>query len=152
MKFATGFFSGIVMSIILFTVYESAFAEVYKWVDKDGKTVYSQSKPSGDVKYETVSSPADVDSARALKKLRDDKIRAQKLMRERERVQSAQRQKKAKSEERQKNCDLARENLASLQPPRISVKLPDGSFTRMSEEERQSRIKQAQAKIQEWCE
>ena len=140
------------MFIILSLVYEPASAEVYKWVDKDGKTVYSQSKPSGNVKYETVGPPADVDSARALKQLRDDKIRSQKYMQERERAQSEREQKKTKSSEREKNCNLARENLASLQPPRISVKLPDGSFTRMSEEERQSRIKQAQAKIQEWCE
>lgn len=152
MKYINGIYSQVVLIIVLLLAYSVAFGDVYKWVDKDGNTVYSQDPPAGNVEYESVGTPAKVDSAAALKRLRDDKIRAQKLRRERMEKQSENRKSMSEVEDRDKNCHLAREKLEGLQRPRISVQQADGGFARMSEEERQKQIKEAQAKVREWCE
>lgn len=151
MKYINSIYSRVAMIVILSLVHPWSFAEVYKWVDKDGNTVYSQSKPAGSVKYETVGTPSKVDSARALKKLRDDKIKSQKYLRQRLEKQSKKRKSAEDIENSKKNCDQARESLAGLQRPRISIPQPDGSYVRLSEEERQKQIRKAQEQIREWC-
>ena len=142
--------------VALFTLFSlsipAPFADVYKWVDKNGQTVYSQNPPPGNVDFEEIGKPAKVDSARALKKLRDDKIKADKLRRERLREEADRKKTREQKAEVKKNCKIARGKLASLQRPRAKILQPDGSRIRLPEEERQRQIKEAEAKIKEWCE
>ena len=93
-----------------------------------------------------------MDSARALKKLRDDKIKADKMLRERLREEADQKKTREQEEEVKKNCKIAKGKLASLQRPRAKILQSDGSRIRLPEEERQRQIKEAEAKIKEWCE
>lgn len=145
-------FTALVASFTLFSLSIPApFAAVYKWVDENGQTVYSQNPPSGDVEYEEIGAPPKVDSARALKELRDDKIKADKLRRERLRVETDRKKTREEEANVKKNCKIARGKLASLQRPRAKILQPDGSRIRLPEEERQRQIKEAEAKIKEWC-
>lgn len=142
--------------VALFTLFylpvSGTYAAVYKWVDENGLTVYSQSPPPGDVEYEELdAAPPKVDSATALKKLRADKIKADKLRRERLEKQAEKEKVRKEEEEVKKNCEMARGKLASLQRPRAKRLQPDGSRIRLTEEERQRQIKEAEAKIKEWC-
>ena len=41
----------------------SAEARMYKWVDEEGNTHYTQSPPPGDIEPETLKLPADIDPA-----------------------------------------------------------------------------------------
>ena len=146
-------FTALVAVFTLFFLFDSAtFAAVYKWVDKNGQTVYSQNPPPGDVEFEEIGAPPKVDSARALKKLRDDKIKADKMRRERLREEADQKKTREQEKEVKKNCKIAKGKLASLQRPRAKILQPDGSRIRLPEEERQRQIKEAEAKIKEWCE
>jgi len=151
MKRNTGFFSTVVLFTTIFCTVPAVFAAVYKWVDENGETIYSQSRPPGEVKYEEVGKPGKVDSARALKDLRDEKIKADKLRRDRMQKQAEQKKTKEELADVKKNCEMARGKLASLQRPRAKILQPDGSRIRLNEEERQRQIKDAEGKIHEWC-
>ena len=141
--------------VVLFTfticIVNVVSATVFKWVDANGETIYSQEPPPGNVKYEEVDTPGKVDSARALKKLRDEKIKADKLRRDRLAKQAERKKTKEEQANVKKNCKLAKGKLASLQRPRAKILQPDGSRIRLNEEERQKQIKEAEAKIHEWC-
>ena len=151
MKPGYNFFVIAALVTILFFSNSLVQADIYKWVDEDGNTVYSQSPPTSDVEYERVSSPSKVDSARALKDLRDDKIKADKLRRERLSKDAERKKAQEAIALQEENCEIAQGKLASLQRPRAKILQPDGSRIRLNEEERQRQIKEAEAKIQEWC-
>jgi hypothetical protein len=126
-------------------------ATMYKWVDENGNTIYSENRPGGNYEVEIVQPPAKVDSAKALKDLRDSKNRANKMSSERD---GRQQEKETAAQEvatQKKNCDIAHAKVASLQQPRAKISQPDGSRIRLDEEERQRQIVQANAKVQEWC-
>jgi hypothetical protein len=151
MKRKTGFFIYMTLFTTLSFSVPVAFAAVYKWVDENGQTTYSQNPPPGNVEYEEIGTPGKVDSARALKKLRDDKIKADKLRRQRLEKQADLKKSREEVSVQKENCDMARGKLASLQRPRAKILQPDGSRIRLNEEERQRQIKEAEDKLHEWC-
>lgn len=130
-----------------------ASAEMYKWVDADGNTHYTQSPPMGDVSVETIKPPpsrVDTEAAKkaiemqkkTLDKIRDDRI-------------SAEEEKEKKEEEilaKQQKCKQAKKRLTSYQQrPRVSIENPDGTTRIMSEDERQSEINISKDNIKTFC-
>ena len=134
---------------ILFCI--AASAEMYKWVDEDGNTHYSQSPPVSDVEVETIKPPPTIDIDAANKALEEQKKKADKL--KDERLTAKEEKKKAEEEtaQKQKECDMAKKRLASYQRPRVNVKNPDGSLRVIEEEERQAEIKKSKEYIEKAC-
>ena len=130
-----------------------AQAEVYRWVDENGGVHFSQRPPQqGDYQEQKlrVAPPADPEAARA----RVDKlIERQKNAEEAKRQHQKEAAEAAKKREiQQQNCNKARQHLDGLLArPRVLMRNPDGTMTRLSEEERQARIAETRKRIEEFC-
>jgi uncharacterized protein DUF4124 len=137
-------FTGIFFSL-------SINAEMYKWVDKDGNTHYSQSPPVDNATVEIIKPPGRVDTESAIKTLNKQKQTADELREDR--ITAKENKQKAEEEalEKQKRCEQAKKRLASYQRPRVQIKNEDGSQSLMPEEERQAQIKKSQAYVDEAC-
>lgn len=126
--------------------------QFYKWVDKDGNTVYSRSPPPSDAKAKIVKTPpAPVDHTKAVQTMQEQIKRADE--------QLAADQKKAKEEQKareeqkleQENCRRARTRVASYSVPRGRIIHPDGSQTRPDEKTRLKILAQAKKSVKKWC-
>lgn len=128
-----------------------ANAEMYKWVDEDGNTHYSQSPPVDNGTVEVIKPPSKVDTKSAIKELKEQEKTADKLRDDR--ISAKEKERKAEEEDlaKQKKCEQAKKRLASYQRPRVQVKNEDGSRSLLPEEERQAEIKKSQAYVDEVC-
>jgi chromosome segregation ATPase len=128
-------------------------AEIYSWKDENGVVIYSQTPPpdtnAEQVKLKDQSTPSSASPQTRLDRLR------QRLEDSREDRELAKKEKKELHKKNQilkKNCQTARANLKKLEGlGKRLLRTPDGEYLRLTEEERQSRIKQAKQQIKENC-
>ncbi|MCB1859509.1 MAG: DUF4124 domain-containing protein [Gammaproteobacteria bacterium] len=133
----------------------AALAGTYRWVDKDGVTVYSQTPPPPGVEATTVKAPpappknSGEDSLDSLKQQyqsfqdRED-IRKERMIEQQEDQELQQK--------REHNCQAAKHNLAILQgPARSLIQTPDGEYQRIDEETRSQQIEEANKMIDQYC-
>ena len=127
-------------------------AKMYKWVDENGVTQYTQyPPPEQGIEVETIKPPPPVNTEAAQKELQDleNKIDSAKDARnssEEEAVKSEQDQ-----AQKQAECNKAKARLASYQRPRVNKVLPDGTRVRIPEEERLSEIEKSKELIKKAC-
>jgi hypothetical protein len=140
--------------IVILSFQSAAYADVYKWIDENGQTNFSQQAPidrESDViktRSGTVVTPAQSQQA-------VDQIIKQQTADAKAKDEAAiTRQKEiAKSEVKSKNCDIAKSNLANYQNnPNGRTQNSDGEYIRIDEIERQNKIKQLNQDIQPHCE
>lgn len=131
----------------------AADARMYRWVDENGTTVYSQSPPASgeaaEVKINTSTSTPRKQPATDVATQSSDPSQesAGKPANGPSKEEIAE-SNKIKSE----NCAAAQHNLnlyTSL--GNKLVKTPDGLYKRLTEEERQQKIEQSKAQISEFC-
>jgi hypothetical protein len=140
----------IMISIILALTTTVAAAAMYKWTDADGSTQYGQYPPAG-VQAERVK----VSPLPAAQPAPSPQQRLQEL--EQQQQKQAEKEAEATTEKQtaetiKKNCEIAKKNLANLHMGGHRLtRLPDGSYTRLREEERLSRIAEAEKHIKEYC-
>jgi len=139
-------------SIILALTTTAVGAAMYKWTDADGSTQYGQYPPAG-VQAEHIkaapqpASPAQV-GASPQQRLKELEQQQQKQTEKEAEAATA----KQEAETKRKNCEIAKKNLAGLQVGGHRLtRLPDGSYTRLSEEQRLSRVAEAEKNIKEYC-
>lgn len=131
-----------------------AQAAMYKWVDENGVTHYSQFPPPGRELQTVVPPPppaADPEGAQQrLEGLLQRQDESRKATAE---AAEKQDQAAAEAERRKQNCATARTNLeklTNLGHRRLTG--PDGTAYYPTEEERQQHIAEAQKQIEEYCE
>ena len=130
-------------------------AEVYRWVDENGVTIYSQTPPPGQVEADTITTPPppSADSNETWENLN----RQWQEMQDREDARKDQEEQAAKDqasqEARRRNCEAARHNLDGLAEGRfrMRIKEPDGGYRVLPAEERQAKIEKAQEMIRKNC-
>ncbi|MCY1295670.1 hypothetical protein D9M68_197940 [compost metagenome] len=140
---------------LLLALSTSAMAsQVYKWVDAQGVTHFGAQPPEG---QQATSVNTSVPKPRpSLPRLDSEQpepspptstpVGDQKAIDEKVKADVA-----TQEAERRKYCETVRTNLAQLQNnPRLRAEV-DGEMRRLSEEERQSRIKDAEKAISENC-
>ena len=140
------------ISIILALTTTAAGAAMYKWTDADGSTQYGQYPPAGVAAERIKVSPQPASQPQPA-------LSPQQRLKELEEQQQKQTEQEAKAagekqkaETIKKNCEIAKKNLSGLQVGGHRLtRLPDGSYTRLSEEERLSRITEAEKHIKEYC-
>ncbi len=129
-------------------------AEVYKWVDNDGKTNYTQLPPPPGYEWEAVqeaASPA-AKPAPLAPPATELQERYEEEQKDRENDAAVAGQEKKNTDIRKLNCDAATRNRASLELGGNRLyKTADGEYLRLSEEERQQRIDQAKEQIKKYC-
>ncbi len=126
-------------------------AEIYKWVDDDGKTNYTQLPPPPGYESETVReaySPA-VAPAPTATELQE---RYEEEQKDRENDAAVAGQERKNEDIRKLNCDAATRNRAALELGGNRLyQTADGEYLRLTEEERQQRIDQAKEQIKKYC-
>ena len=126
-------------------------AEMYKWVDEDGNTHYTQSPPPGGIQGETIKPPPRINPEHANKQLENRKKLLNNLQSERNKSKQAEMKKKQEEEQKKANCEQARAHFASMERPRVNQIAEDGTRTVMPEEQRLADLKAAREKVQEYC-
>jgi hypothetical protein len=129
-------------------------ADVYKWVDSSNQVQYTQAPPPAGVEFTRIGSkstptqsPAEAGSGL------EERIKASE-------EQKQQKEKAANTAEQQaeiarisrQNCITARNNLEQLgRSGQIRYRTGEGEVLRLSEEDRQKRIEEAQGQVKEFC-
>jgi isopropylmalate/homocitrate/citramalate synthase len=127
-------------------------AETYRWVNEEGVVTYSQSPPP-DVKAETVEIKSNPPSSAGSSKKRLEELR-QGLADRKEDRELKKAQKKEQQEiaaENKKNCATARKNLEQLTALANRLYKTGDNYVRLTEEERQQKMKEAREQIKEYC-
>lgn len=139
---------------LIFFIIGPASAGMYRWVDENGGTVYSQIPPSSGevvrIKPRPAPDMADQEAARErLKAAMEQSFDAEE---EKKQMQEEQAKRAEQQAKRAENCKAARHNLETLQNlgPRM-VRNPDGRYLRLSEDEVELKIHKAQQQVNENC-
>lgn len=131
-----------------------AVAAVYKWIDEDGNTVYSQIPPPKQREHSKVAPPPPpaVDPATAQRQLQEMQQRLEDSREDRELTAEKQDQEQAQRKARETRCAQARNNLRILQQ-RARQLINDGSgdYRRLSEEEKATKIARYQEVVKKDC-
>ncbi len=131
----------------------TAQAAMYRWVDENGVTQYSQTPPPAQDADKLKPPPPPAESPQEARRRLD--LQLQQIDDRREDRELADEERRRKEEERRiarKNCDSARTNLENLQSAsRRLVRMHDGSYKRLTEEERQERMQKAREQIETNC-
>ncbi len=135
----------------LLTASAATAEKVYKWVDEQGITHYSQTPPPGVAAEPVAVSTGGGDDA-ALERYRrilsPPKAEAPDGKAKEGGIEPAK-----KAEARARNCKLARERLAVLTSrSRILMLQPDGTSVRLTEKERQAEIERMKTIVAANCE
>ncbi len=129
----------------------SATADVYKWVDDNGKVHYSD-RPLGDESTAMAIRSQPTDNARitAEKQARIERLAAENEEQTRAAEDAAR---DAENEaRREENCRRAREAFASLQnAERLYIPLEDGGRQYLDDQQVQDRRDRASKDVDEWC-
>ena len=140
--------------LLLVSLFPSAsLAQVYKWVDDEGKVHYGQNRPHGGQAKAMELRPAPVsrdDASLELEKLR---LKAG-LGSDNQEQQETQQQAAAEVPEavRKENCRIARDNFAALLQKRRIVRTDEnGNLIRLDDNEKAARLEQAKQQITKFC-
>ncbi|OGT74970.1 MAG: hypothetical protein A2W76_00380 [Gammaproteobacteria bacterium RIFCSPLOWO2_12_47_11] len=144
----------ILMVILLsgmITITFDARAQMYKWVDAEGNTHYTQQLPPDGVEYETKKPPPSVNTEEAVDSFQKMQDEERKSRESKEKSGQEAAIKEQDQAELQKKCDSLRLRINSLQRPRITTTDENGNRARMPEEERLKSIEEAEKKLAEHC-
>ena len=142
-------------SLLLFALFfvAGARAEIYRWVDENGVTVYSR-RPPANAEAQTVKEPPPpaADPEAAQQELDGELQQMDDYLEDREMVQEQRGKEKATKQLSAANCRKARDNLENLDAAsRRLIRMPDGSYVRLTEEQRQEYMVKARTGIEEFC-
>jgi len=137
------------------TLMEQACAGMYRWVDDQGKVVYSQQPPPDGRDSRVIAPPPPPaekaeDAANATREL-NRKLDA--IAEERRKAQDEKRKARAERKQREERCAAARKDLKTLNenPPQTLYHTSDGQWKRFTPEERAERLKMLNKAIEENC-
>ena len=131
-----------------------AAKDVYKWVNDAGEVQYTQMPPpQGTEVVEVKPPPAPADSPAAINSGLEEQVEAMdERMQDRETAAKKSALEAEIERVSKQNCETARKNLAELQQGGIKrYQTGDGKVIRLTEEDRQQRIAEANGQIQEFC-
>ena len=133
----------------------AAPAEIYKWVDAEGKVHYGEKSPNKTTgkAVETIKIKNDVgasDAQRASDAIKKKSKSLDESRKKRKGDQAKMKKKKAKEKLVKKTCEAAKKLLAGYQMPRVALVEGD-EYTWLNEEQQQAKIKQTKALIKKVC-
>ena len=141
-----------VLTFLALLLCSAAYATtVYKW-NEDGKIIYSQTPPPPGVEFEVV---IEKDFGKTTNVATAGSASSGSTFEERQEQRQQEKTQKQLIEEsnriKQENCAIAKQNMESL-TSRGQVTLKDGDlYRKLTEEERQEKIKETQAQVDEFC-
>ena len=126
-------------------------AGLYKWVDADGHTHYSEFPPAGQ-QAEELKPPPPVDTNAAVEALKAQKDALQRQRETADKAAQEAAKKQAEADQKKKQCESARRELDRLQnAQRIYTTDKDNNRVRLGEDQRQEQIKKTEKSIKHNC-
>lgn len=129
--------------------------EVYRWVDEEGVTHYSQTPPASDEASRVqvdVPTPPEDEIDRAQKDLEQTARENEESRKERQEAEKRAAEEAEKQAYLEKRCNELRASLQALQQNRrILIEDDGGGRTRLSEEARQKRVEKRRKQIDKEC-
>ena len=133
----------------------AAPAEIYKWVDDEGKVHYGEKAPNTitDRAVETIKIKDDVgtsDTQRANEALKKKSESLDENRKKRKKEKKDTLAKKGNLAKKKKQCEQAKKVLAGYQMPRVAL-IDGDEYTWLNEEQQQVKIKEAKAGVKKFC-
>lgn len=148
---------GIILSIVLtasLALPISEAASIYKWIDENGQTVYSETPPPPGVermRLRGAPPPAD-DPDEVMRKLREQVQSIEQQRNEQNQTEAEARDNAEMQKRIQENCDMLRKNLEVLNSGRrIRETSEGGEQAFLDEAQVAARLKETQDRIQKEC-
>jgi len=132
----------------------AASGAMYRWVDENGVTVYSEQAPpvEGAVEIDKHAGPSEAEQQAAMERLRRQREQAFDEQEARQDAAAEKAEKAADAKQRAESCSAARSNLQKYQDLGYGmVKTPDGRYQLLSEEEVKVKLDLAQEQIKAFC-
>ncbi len=141
--------AGVVLASILIAT--NASAQAYKWTSETGNIIYSQTPPPFGTPYELVDDSTIASTNYGTSSNKNSQKSLDTSREAREKKKAEQQQLAESNQIKQENCAQAKTNLTSL-TSRGQVTIKEGElYRKLTEEERQDRIKSASQSIEEFC-
>lgn len=133
----------------------AAPAEIYKWVDDEGKVHYGEKPPNTttDKAVETIKIKDDVDTSdnqRANEAFKKKSKSLDENRKKRKKEKLAKEKKASDQANMKKTCEAAKKLLAGYQMPRVALVEGD-EYTWLNEEQQQAKIKETKVLIKKVC-
>lgn len=134
-----------------------AHAQVYKWKDKNGVTLYSDSPPPGDVPYELVDNVRSAPKSAAVPAGNSESqaVRNAAALRRQAEAEQERRndeKKRAEDEARKTNCQNAKANYQNFKVGgRIYKMTPEGEREYLGDEDIQRGLEEATKEVKQYC-
>tara|TARA_R110002074_G_scaffold346505_1_gene516878 strand:+ start:501 stop:950 length:450 start_codon:yes stop_codon:yes gene_type:complete len=145
----SGLICGIALAAAIITF--NASAEAYKWTSPAGDTIYSQTPPPIGTPYELVDDRSIASTNFSSSNTSSIQKNLDSSRESREQKKAEQQQIAESNQIKKENCAQAKTNLTSL-TSRGQVTIKEGElYRKLTEEERQDRIKTAHQSIEEFC-
>ena len=141
------------LPILALCCFAAAEAGMYRWVDENGVTVYSQTPPPDRQSVSIAAPPPPARNSQDTTGVLEEQMKKFQDRRDLK-TENAERQAEtdALQAKRDQDCQAARHNMTILEgPPRKLISTPDGQYHRLDPEERQEQIDKAQKLIDEYC-
>jgi hypothetical protein len=138
-------------AIVALSMAATVQAEIYKWTDQNGKVQYSQTPPAGVNATAIMPAPPPPNAGQPDAALKQRLKGFEERREARKKSEAQQVEDKEAEKVRAENCQRARGNLTALQSHgQVSLKEGD-TYRKLTEDERQVKISEAEAHIEEFC-
>ena len=133
------------------------FGDIYKWTDKTGEVHYTQTPPPDGIAAQKIQgAPPPAESQQTIheeqQRLQERLDAFDERRAEQQEEETIRKLEKEDREINEKNCITAKNNLAKLHQGGIKRYLtPEGEVIRLTEEDRQRRITEANKQIEQYC-
>jgi hypothetical protein len=148
--------NGLVVAVAILSLAQvgDLAAKMYRWVDADGVTVYSQQPPpdAAATRIAPDAAPSEAETQRAIERV--NRINNERFDRRDDAARQAEETARQEQEQstRRANCDAARKNLQTIDTLGARrVRTPDGEYRFLSDSERAKHRARAQVQIKENC-
>ena len=141
----------IYIGLCLLGMSSTTYAQMYKWVDEDGVTQYSQLPPLNQTEVETIDVPKHSLNASAIKNLDSQIKRANSLREMRLEAMKLQQIEEENEARKLENCRRSQARMASYSVPNALILQADGSRTRVDEETRLKELVTSEELINKYC-
>ncbi len=131
---------------------QTSIAGIYQWVGADGQTEYGDHPPVGSNARPIGATTANrnPDKKRQPLESRLQQMEAEKG--KQDSIEAADAEMQRNAEIRKSNCETAKSNLEILGKDGARLKMPDGNFKQLTQDDKQPMIDQAKQQIKESCE
>lgn len=142
----------ILLAFGLFSFSIASQGAIYKWVDENGVTQFSQFPPTEQAAERVVPAPAPAADPSVQERLQRQLEGFDERQQAREEARQQQAQDREAKARRQRNCETARHNLGILERSNsMRVETAPGEYTYLSEEERLRRLEAGRQAVRQYC-